>query len=69
MKRLQIDSFETSFFRLVTTGELGNSDIGKVGVEANYEVTLKCTKKEDDDLHQKIEAIRAKRLSRKTWSG
>ena len=65
---LQADEVELKF-GLVTTGELGNFAIGKVGVEANYEVTLKWAKKEDEDLHQKIEAIRAKRLRRNTWSG
>ena len=65
---LQADEVELKF-GLVTTGELGNFAIGKVGVEANYEVTLKWTKKEDDDLHKKIEAIQAKRLRRKANSG
>ena len=49
--------------------ELGNFAIGKVGVEANYKVNLKWTKKEDDDLHKKIDAIHAKRLRRKVNSG
>ena len=64
---LQADEVELKF-GLVTTGELGNFAVGKIGIEANYEVTLKWAKKDDDDLHQKIEAIQAKRLRRKTWS-
>ena len=31
-------------FGLTTTGELGNIAVGKVGVKANYEVTLKWKK-------------------------
>ena len=61
---LQADEVELKF-GLVTSGELGNFAVGKVGVEANYEVTLKWARKADDDLHQKIELIRARRLRRK----
>ncbi|MBI9047123.1 MAG: hypothetical protein JEZ06_21735 [Anaerolineaceae bacterium] len=39
-KNLQADEIEMTF-GLVTTGELGNFAIGKVGIEANYEVKLK----------------------------
>jgi hypothetical protein len=61
---LQADEVELKF-GLVTTGELGNFAVGKVGIEANYEVTLKWQKKPDDDLHQRIEIIRARRLNRR----
>ncbi len=61
---LQADEVELKF-GLVTTGELGNFAVGKVGIEANYEVTLKWQKKEDDDLHQRLEIIRARRLKRR----
>jgi|GEM_PF-738148 len=61
---LQADEVELKF-GLVTSGELGNFAVGKVGVEANYEVTLKWQKKPDDDLHQRIEQIRARRLRRR----
>ena len=61
---LQADEVELKF-GLVTTGELGNFAVGKVGIEANYEVTLKWQKKPDDDLHQRIEIIRARRLGRR----
>ena len=44
LKDLQADEVELKF-GLITTGELGNFAIGKVGVEANYEVTLKWKKK------------------------
>jgi hypothetical protein len=40
LDELKADEVEVKF-GLTTTGELGNFAIGKVGVEANYEVTLK----------------------------
>ena len=45
LEDLQADEVELKF-GLITTGEVGNFAIGKVGVEANYEVTLKWKKKE-----------------------
>jgi len=64
MHDLAADETELKF-GLVTTGELGNFAIGKVGVEANYEVTLKWKKKDDDDLHKQIAAIRARGAQRR----
>ena len=52
-------------FGLITTGEMGNFAIGKVGVEVKNKVTLKWKKKEDDDLHRQMEAIRARRMNRR----
>lgn len=46
LKDLRADEVELKF-GLLTTGELGNFAIGKVGVEANYEVTLKWKKAEE----------------------
>lgn len=43
LHHLQADEVELKF-GLMTTGELGNFAIGKVGIEANFEVTLKWTK-------------------------
>jgi hypothetical protein len=40
LDELKADEVEVKF-GLTTTGELGNFAVGKVGVEANYEVTLK----------------------------
>lgn len=40
LEDLRADEVEVKF-GLTTTGELGNFAVGKVGVEANYEVTLK----------------------------
>lgn len=40
LEDLRADEVEVKF-SLTATGELGNFAIGKVGVEANYEVTLK----------------------------
>ena len=40
LEDLRADEVEVKF-SLKTTGELGNFAIGKVGVEANYEITLK----------------------------
>lgn len=47
LKDLRADEVELKF-GLVTTGEVGNFAIGKVGVEANYEVTLKWKKAEEE---------------------
>ena len=44
LDELKADEVEVKF-GLKTTGELGNFAIGKVGVEANYEVTLKWSNK------------------------
>ncbi|RME73219.1 MAG: hypothetical protein D6784_12260 [Chloroflexi bacterium] len=40
LEDLRADEVEVKF-SLTTTGEAGNFAIGKIGVEANYEVTLK----------------------------
>ncbi len=40
LDELKADDVEVKF-GLSTTGELGNFAVGKIGVEANYEVTLK----------------------------
>jgi hypothetical protein len=40
LKSLRADEVEVTF-GLTTTGEMGNFAIGKLGIEANYEVTLK----------------------------
>jgi len=40
LEDLYADEVEVTF-GLTTTGELGNFAVGKVGLEANYEVTLK----------------------------
>lgn len=48
-------------FGLKATGELGNNmfAVGKAGIEANYEVTLKWSKKPlSDDVQDRIHAIR-----------
>jgi hypothetical protein len=63
---LQADEVELKF-GLVTTGELGNFAIGKVGIEANYEVTLKWAKKPDTGRQQKMALLRRRALRRKTW--
>lgn len=52
LEDLRADEVEVKF-SLKTTGELGNFAIGKVGVEANYEVTLKwknTTSKDDTSI-------------------
>lgn len=43
LQSAQADEVEVKF-GLVTTGKLGNFAVGEVGVEANYEVTLKWKK-------------------------
>jgi prophage DNA circulation protein len=40
MSVLQVDEMEVCF-GITATGELGNFAVGKVGLEANYQVTLK----------------------------
>lgn len=40
LDELKADEVEVKF-GLTTTGELGNFAVGKIGVEANYEVSLK----------------------------
>jgi len=45
LEDLRADEVEVKF-GLITTGELGNFAVGKVGVEANYEVTLKWSNTE-----------------------
>ncbi len=40
LHELKADEVEVKF-SLTTTGELGNFAVGKVGIEANYEITLK----------------------------
>lgn len=56
-------------FGLKATGEVGNNifAIGKAGVEANYEVTLKWVKKEARELDDRIAQIKRRRLMKKTW--
>ena len=44
LDELKADEVDVKF-GLKTTGELGNFAIGEVGVEANYEVTLKWSNK------------------------
>ena len=44
LEELRADEVEVKF-SLTATGELGNFAIGQIGVEANYEVTLKWTNK------------------------
>ena len=46
---LHVNEAEIKFV-LTTTGELGNLAIGKVGLDVNYEVTLKWMRKEQ--VHQ-----------------
>lgn len=46
LDELKADEVEVKF-GLKTTGELGNFAVGKVGVEANYEVTLKWSNKKE----------------------
>lgn len=46
LKDLRADEVEVTF-GLTTTGELGIFAVGKVGVEANYEVTLKWKNEEE----------------------
>ena len=43
---LKADEVEVSF-SLSTTGELGTFAVGKIGIEANYEVTLKWENKRE----------------------
>jgi hypothetical protein len=43
----------TVAFGLKTTGEAGNFAIGKVGMEANYTVTLKWSNKESESTGEK----------------
>jgi hypothetical protein len=47
LEDLRADDVEVTF-GLTTTGELGNFAVGKVGLEANYEVTLKWKNTEED---------------------
>lgn len=47
VKDLKADEVELTF-GLLATGELGNFAIGKVGVEASYEVTLKWKNKKEE---------------------
>lgn len=44
ISELEADEVKVKF-GLVTTGELGNFAIGKAGLEANYEITLKWKNK------------------------
>lgn len=44
LEDVRADEVEVKF-SLTATGELGNFAIGKVGIEASYEVTLKWTNK------------------------
>jgi hypothetical protein len=52
LKDLRADEVELKF-GLITTGEVGNFAIGKVGVEANYEVTLKWKNTAEIELPEK----------------
>jgi hypothetical protein len=47
VKTQKADEIELTF-GLLTTGELGNFAIGKVGVEASYEITLKLKNKKEE---------------------
>lgn len=62
---LQADEVEVKF-GLKATGELGNFAVGKVGVEANYEVTLKWSKKDgrDVEMDDRIRQVRMRRMLR-----
>jgi hypothetical protein len=55
---LQADEVEVKF-GLKATGEVGNNifAVGKVGVEANYEVTLKWKKNDVSEPKQRIQHI------------
>ena len=46
LEDLRADEVEVTF-GLTTTGELGNFAVGKVGLEANYQVTLKWDNTEE----------------------
>ena len=48
LDELKADEVEVKF-GLTTTGELGNFAVGKIGVEANYEVTLKWSNQKVGD--------------------
>jgi hypothetical protein len=65
---LQADEVEVKF-GLKATGQAGNNlfAISQVGIEANYEVTLKWKKQEPVELERKKIIINRKRLKRKTW--
>jgi len=57
---VQADAVEVKF-GLKATGEMGGNmfAVGKVGIEANYEVTLKWSKQPlPDDVQEQIQAIR-----------
>jgi hypothetical protein len=43
LKELQADEVELSF-GIMVTGEVGDFAVAKIGMEANYEVTLKWKK-------------------------
>lgn len=62
---LEADEVEVKF-GLKATGELGNFAVGKVGVEANYEVTLKWSKKDgrDVEMDDRIRQVRMRRMLR-----
>lgn len=63
---VQADEVEVTF-GLKATSEIGNNlfAVGKAGVEANYEVTLKWAKKPfDDEMNDRIQAIRRAYLKR-----
>ena len=66
--KLQADEVEVKF-GLKTTGQAGNHlfAIAQVGIEANYEVTLKWKKKEPVELERKIRHLNRKQLKRKSW--
>lgn len=62
---VQADEVEVKF-GLKATGEMGGNmfAVGKVGVEANYEVTLKWSKNPlPDEIQDRIQAIRRRRLA------
>ena len=49
LEDLRADEVEVKF-GLNTTGEVGNFAVGKVGVEANYEVTLKWSNQDEKSV-------------------
>lgn len=50
LEDIRADEVEVKF-SLTTTGEVGNFAVGKIGVEANYEVTLKWDNQAQPKVH------------------
>ena len=59
LQALRADEVEVSF-GLRTTGEVGNFAVGKIGVEANYTVTLKWKNPGESEMERRVRLVRGR---------